>query len=125
MDNSGIYILRLKGEYRVTYIPNVENLNWSFLSLAVEKSFIPTRLYEWYTNSTICVGYKDAIKAAIDIKRRCKSKIFIIQVNKTWQDITEEARCLAEKELEVLQEIDDGRWSSAMENLLHIKEKHG
>ena len=126
MDNSGIYILRLKGEYRVTYIPNIENLNWSFLSLTVEKTFIPTRIYEWYTNCDGCGGYKDAIKTAIDVKRRCKSKIFIIQVNKTWQEITEEARCLAEKELEVLRKINDGRWDSAVENLLHIiKEKNG
>ena len=126
MENSGVYILRLKDEYRVTYIPNIENLNWSFLSLTVEKSFIPTRLYEWYTNCDVCVGYKDAIKTAIDVKRRCKSRIFIIQVNKTWKEITEEARCLAEKELDVLREIDDGRWNAAMENLLHIiKEKNG
>ena len=124
MDNSGIYILRLRNEYRVTCIPNVENLNWSFTSLSVEKTFIPTRIYEWYTNSHICVGYKNAIKTAIDIKRRCKSKIFIIQVNKTWREITEEARCLAEKEYEVLRKINDGRWNVAMENLLHIiKEK--
>lgn len=120
MQNGGIYILRLKGEYRITYIPNVENLNWSFLSLTVEKHFIPTRIYEWYTNCNVCVGYKNAIKTAIDIKRRCKSKIFIIQVNKTWNEIMEEARFLAEKELEVLRKINDGRWNAAMENLLHI-----
>ena len=72
------------------------------------------------------MGYKDAIKTAIDIKRGCKSKIFIIQVNKTWQEITNEARCLAEKELEVLRKINDSRWDSAVENLLHIiKEKNG
>jgi len=125
MDNSGVYVLRLKDEYRVTCIPNIENLNWSFESRSVEKTFVPTRIYEWYANCCTHKGYKNAIKTAIDIKRRCKSKIYIIQVNKTWKEITEEARCLAEKEYEVLRRINDGRWNVAMENLLHIKEKNG
>lgn len=124
MENSGVYILRLKDEYRVTYIPNVENLNWSFITQTVEKTFITTRIYEWYANCKSILGYKEAMKTAIGIKRRCKSKIFIIQVNKTWQEMANEARYLAEKELVALREINDSRWDSAMENLLHIiKEK--
>lgn len=121
MTNSGIYILKLKDQFRVAYIPNIENLNWSFVTMSVENKLISTRLLEHYGNSEGC-GYKEIIKKAVEMKRRIHTSIKFIYYGQTWEGLLHEAQILADSEIASIQKNNDGRWDSALKNLLHIKE---
>ena len=122
MTNSGIYILRLKDQFRVAYVPNTENLYWSFATMNIENKLVPTRLLEHYGNGEGC-GYKEIIKQAVEMKRRIHASINFIYYGKAWEEVFHEAQVLADTEIASIQKNNDGRWDSALKNLLHMKEK--
>jgi len=122
MTNSGIYILRLKDQFRVAYVPNTENLYWSFATMSVENRLVPTRLLEHYGTGEGC-GYKTIIKKAVEMKQRIHASIKFIYYGQTWEELLYEAQILADVEIASIQKNNDGRWDSALKNLLHMKEK--
>ena len=121
MQNSGIYILKLKDQFRVTYIPNSENLNWSFLSFDMEDHIIDTRLVEFYENAENIPDYKNAIWIALKMKKRCSAEIYTIHHNKTWKQVLGHAKYLAAKEIDEIQKQNDRRWDNEIFKLSHIE----
>lgn len=121
MCTNGIYILKLKDQFRVAYIPNAENLNWCFLSFDIENYIIDTRLVEFYENAKSISEYKNAMWKALKIKKRCGAEIHMINHNKTWNQTLLHAKYLAVKELETIEKNNDSRWDSEAKTLLHIQ----
>lgn len=108
--NNGIYILKAKDQCRAMYINDIESLYFSYINFENEKELVPTRLIEIFGNGK-CENFKGAMKTAIGIKDRCGEKIHILRVNKTWGEITKEARKLATEEIKSIEKNNDGRWN--------------
>lgn len=121
MTNSGIYILRLKDQFKVAYIPNTESLCWSFVTMSIENKLVPIRLLEHYENCDGC-DYKTIIKKAVKMKRHFHTRIKFIYYGQTWGELLHEAQILADAEISSIQKNNDGRWDSALRILLHIRE---
>lgn len=123
MIRDNVCILKLKNLYKVAYIPNVQNLFWSFESFSVESRFSPIRLLEYYLNAEGGVFYKDIIGTALFLQRKTKSKIKILYYGNTWEGLVKEAREVAVREIANIQNNYNIKWDNDLNKLLKIKEE--
>jgi hypothetical protein len=103
--DNGIYILRMKDQCRVGHFQNIENLCWSNLDLMEVSNFVPTRILEYYIGlspMTLDAAQKMAFQLEEEIPI-CEYGIVTIRVDKTWNEILDDAKELIVKEIDFLE----------------------
>jgi hypothetical protein len=119
--DNGVYILKLKDQYRVIHAQAIENLNYSFIS-GFNSGYVPTRIVEYYSGTRYTRDIEKAMQVANAIARGCyilEYGIIIITVNKTWKQILREAKTLAPLEIAAIKENcgDANRWKYELKQL--------
>ena len=102
--DNGIYILKTKDQYRVIHAMAIDNLYWSLLDEKMHDELIPTRIVEYYGESRYTRDFEKSQKVAFamanDYFPILEYGIRILQVNKTWKRIVEEAKEMVKLEIE-------------------------
>lgn len=124
--DNGIYILKLKDQYRVIEAQAIGNLYWSFSTFSESEDLVPTRLVEYYGTSKYTRNFDMAMRIATLMLKHvsiCEYGIQIIQCNKTWKRVVREAKELAPKEIEAIKsDSRDNRWEYDLKKLNDIME---
>lgn len=100
--DNGIYILKTKDQYRVIHAMAIDNLWYSPIS-EHDNNLIPTRLVEYYGSTRYTRKLEVAYKVAFAMANRCEILEYgvqIIKIDKTWNQIVDEAKQLAPIEIE-------------------------
>lgn len=122
--DNGIYILKTKDQYRVIHAQAIENLWWSYIDMDNEDEIVPTRIIEYYNDSLVFTDETKVQKVANIMLKNfpyVEYGIQTIKVNKTWDEIVNEAKELAPKEIEAIKNNNDGRWDYSLQRLEKIK----
>ena len=95
MDN-GIYVLECRGQYRVKELSTstIANLGWSFLSFSDTETVVPTRVIEAFRDAKPICSRRFAEHIAFQMLYKedyVEYGINVIKVDKTWEQIEEEA----------------------------------
>ena len=123
--DNGIYILKTKDQYRVTYAMAIDNLWFSFLTRDESQELVPTRIIEYFGNCKYTRHEETAMRVANAMAKQqpiLEYGISRIPINKTWKQIVDEAKELAVKEIEAItnEYQNDGRWNSDLKQLQNI-----
>ena len=121
--DNGIYILKTKDQYRVVHAQAIENLWWSYIDMDNQDEIVPTRIMEYYNDSLVFTDETKIQKVAHIILKNfpyVEYGIQTIEVNKTWDEIVNEAKELAPKEIEAIKNNNDGRWEYSLRRLEKI-----
>ena len=120
--DNGIYILVTKDQYRVIHAQAIDNLTFSHVNRN-NRELVPTRIVEYYSNCKYTRNIDLARKIAFSMARRypvLEYGISEIKINKTWNQIVREAKELAPKEIEKINQNNDGRWDWDIKRLEEI-----
>jgi hypothetical protein len=128
--DNGIYILVLKDEYRVIHTQGIENLWWSFLTMKIEDKMSPTMVFEYFDGEESFKDKESANKRAFDLYDQYDFVEYGIRnlyelKNKTWEDIKKDAKKLAVKEIEVIENMefeDRKKWTDDLIRLREVLE---
>ena len=127
--DNGIYIINFKDQSRVIHAQAIDNLNWSFINFkGVDNDFnkedvgtwngdklVPTRIVEYFQRS-LPMWKEDAQRFACDMADEILSDDFCpvleygiceFDIDKTWNEIVEEAKKLAPKEIAAIKTQKD------------------
>ena len=121
--DNGIYILKTKDQYRIIHAQAIENLWWSYIHKESQDDIIPTRILEYYNDSPIFTDEAKVQKVAFSMLNNfpyVEYGIQTIRVNRTWDEIVNEAKELAPKEIEAIKNNNDGRWEYSLRRLEKI-----
>jgi hypothetical protein len=128
--DNGIYILILKDEYRVIHTQGIENLWWSFLTMKIEDKMSPTMVFEYFDGEESFKDEKSAYERALEIYKKWDYVEYGIRKlyefrKKTWEDIIKDAKKLAVKEIEVIENMefkDRKKWTDDLIRLREVLE---
>ena len=126
--DNGIYILKTKdGQYRVIHTQAIDNLWWSHIKGELNNQPVSTRIVEYFGEVNPFYNLEKARDIAFNMVKRyvpLEHGVNEIEIDKTWYDILEEAKSLAKKEIEYLQEDQtefcDGFWQEEIDILKQI-----
>lgn len=128
--DNGIYILKTKDSYRIKHVQAIENLFYSHLSSYNNNytEIVPTRAVEIFGD---CKFTRDSNKA-LEIAHKMEEGMYteygvkVFSTHKSWKRIVNEAKELAQKEIEYLLKTDRGSsWTKyQVENLQRILNKY-
>jgi hypothetical protein len=125
--DNGLYILKMKDQSRVGHFQAIENLWWSNLLLEMTADIVPTRVMEYYFFLDPLTD-DQAAKRAFELNKEILEDDFCpileygiqtISINKTWNELVEEAKKLIKKEIKFLNS-NKGRkakWQDEIERL--------
>lgn len=102
--DNGVYILKMKDQYRVSCFGAADNLFY-FRRSGHMDCLQPLRVVEYYKDAQQADNAEKALSIALNMKERlpvCEYGIQIISVDKTWEEIWTEAREEAQKEPEII-----------------------
>lgn len=103
--DNGIYILKLKDQYRIIHAQAIENLWWSHLDNKKHGEMIPTRIYERYSNSPPINNLETTYQTVFEMAQSCtilEYGIQMFELDKTWEQIIKEAKEYAKLEIEAI-----------------------
>jgi len=126
--DNGIYVLKLKDQYRVIEAQAIDNIGWSFLTFTEGREIVPTRLVEYYGTSKYTRNFDMAMRIATLMLKHspvCEYGIQIIKCDKTWDQVVREAKELAPMEIKSIEEAScDGRgvWDYDLRKLKEFME---
>jgi len=131
--DNGIYILKLKDQYRVIHAQAIDNLWWSHVSMTLENDFVPTRIVEYYGGAKPLSTEQEATSLALKIYDEIMEDDFCpiieygiskFEIDKTWNEIVEDAKEFALEEIKSVCNEEktrhDGCFVFAIESLLNI-----
>jgi len=107
--DNGIYILELKDQARVIHAQAIDNLWWSNITRQIEDDFVPTRLVDYFSASEP-LSIDDARKKAFEMEpdyEILEYGISTFKLDKTWNDIVEEAKAIAQDEIDAIRSDPD------------------
>lgn len=102
--DNGVYILKMKDQYRVSCFGAADNLFY-FRSSGHMDCLQPLRIVEYYKDAQQADNAEKALSIALNLKERlpvCEYGIQIISVDKTWEEIRIEAGKDVQKEMETI-----------------------
>jgi hypothetical protein len=116
--DNGVYILKLKDQCRVIYTQCIDNLWWSFVEMESVGYFVPTRIVEYYQHAnpmTLDEAREEAKKIADgilsdDFCSVLEYGISTFEINKTWEEIADEAKDIALQEIHAMLNTSDSDW---------------
>ena len=123
--DNGIYILKTKDQYRVIHTHAIDNLTWTFIEREYNSKPVPTRIIEYFGKSKYTKNRDEARDIAFNMEENNCTEygIKIISVSKTWNQIVQEAKELAPREIEaILENYEDGRFDYDVRRLQEIIE---
>lgn len=108
--DNGIYILKLKDQYRVAHHQAVENVYWSEfgVDLAYTKhhnKLVPTRVVEMWGDCKYTRSYKKAMEIANNWCSHmwiCEYGVNVITCNMTWKELLQKATEFAKEEIALI-----------------------
>jgi hypothetical protein len=103
--DNGIYILKTKdNQHRVIHTQAIENIYWSYIDECYKDKPVSTRIVEYFGDARYTYNQDIARDIAFGIARKNETEFGIreIIVNKTWNQIMNEAKQIGLLELEVL-----------------------
>jgi hypothetical protein len=120
--DNGIYILATKDQYRVIHAMAIDNLTFSFID-ENNRELLPTRLVEYFGKSKYTRDLSKARDIAFKMEKKqyiCEYGVNTISIDKTWNQIVNEAKELAPKEIEAIKNYDCGKWDYEIKRLEEI-----
>ena len=105
--DNGIYILETLDQYRVVHTQAIDNLTWSFENLSCDNDLVPTRIVEYYGNCKPIKNESEVRRIAFEMAKTIiylEYGIHTITVDKTWEEINENAKKHAKIEIESIKE---------------------
>ncbi len=122
--DNGIYILKTKDQYRVIHAQAIDNLWYShFTKSNVSEEMVPTRIVDYFGDCKYTRNQKLARKIASNMANHTsilEYGIIEFEINKTWSQIIKEAKEVAQKEIDVINQKNDSRWNYDIKNLKKI-----
>lgn len=118
--DNGIYILKTKDQYRVTYAHAIDNLWWSFIDYNQKKDLVPTRLIEYFGGTRYTRHLEMVQKIAAIMNKNygyTEYGICTIEDKRTWDQIVRQAKEYAKLEIASIKSISDNRWDHDLVNL--------
>lgn len=103
--DNGIYILKTKdNQHRVIHTQAIENIYWSYIDDDYKDRPVPTRIVEYFGECNYTYNQNIARDIAFSIARKIDTEFGIreIIINKTWNQIMNEAKQIGLRELEAL-----------------------
>lgn len=100
--DNGIYILKLKGQSRVISAQAIENLWWSFVEFCTCGKVVPSRVVEYFKDAKP-MTHRQAQMSAFEMEKQfpiLEYGIRTIIINKTWNQLVNEAKEYAKLEIE-------------------------
>ncbi len=127
--DNGIYILKTKDSYRVRHAQAIENLFYSHLNTYGNyDEIIPTRAVQIFGDCKFTRDYDKALKIAHKMEDSMYTEygVKVFSTHKSWRKIVNEAKELAQKEIDYLLKSDRGSsWTKyQVENLQRILNKY-
>jgi hypothetical protein len=113
--DNGIYILKMKDQSRVIHTQAIENLWWDYTVMETTDHLVSTRIVEYYGHAKPMTN-KEAIKEALRLENEILNDDFcsvleygisIIEIDKAWDEIIQEAKELVKLEIEHIKSLPD------------------
>ena len=121
--DNGIYILKTKDQYRVIHAMAIDNLWYSHIN-ENNNILVPTRILEYFGKSKYTRNFDVVSKIAFAMENRIRPLeygIRTISIDKTWDEIVQEAKEYARLEIDAIRSRkNDGRWDWDVCNLEKI-----
>ena len=127
--DNGIYILKLKDQYRVAHLSAIDNVYYCEMASVEDNEYacrnhklIPTRVVEMWGDCKYTRNFKKALEIAnkwCSSLYVCEYGVNIITYNKTWKQILKDAKAYAKKEIEFIKKNGKENWWN-MERLQKI-----
>jgi hypothetical protein len=112
--DNGIYILNLKDQSRVIHTQAIDNLWWNYVINGIGDNFVPTRIVEYFSNAIPMTNEK-AIAKACEMEKDypiLEYGMVNFNIDKTWDEIVNEAKGLAMKEILAIKNRPDKEWKN-------------
>lgn len=114
--DNGVYILKTKDQYRVAHIQGIDNIYFSFMDgdwrdiESKKNKYVPTRVVEFWGECNFTRSAKRAFEISNKIEKNlpiCEYGVCVITYNKKWEDILNDAKRYAKKELKYIKKDED------------------
>jgi hypothetical protein len=110
--DNGIYVLQLRDQSRVIHAQCIENLWWSTVEDKTVDEMVSTRIIEYFRKALPLTSAEARLKAfemedeilSDDFCPVLEYGISTLKVDKTWDEIVDEARELLPKEINILRQ---------------------
>lgn len=103
--DNGIYILKTKDQYRVAHFTNSENMYYSAITDTYDNEIVSSRVVELWGDSKFTRKESVALHLAHNWASKlqiCEYGVNLIKVNKTWKEITKDAKTYAKREIDII-----------------------